>query len=172
MDISQESLSNSDLKHLAHCLALAEEAVKAGDEPFGSILVNQNNEVIATARNRVNQLNNLAHPEIELAHWAADHLFPEERKTITMYTSGEHCPMCAAAHGWVGLGGIVYLSSAKQLREWLQEMDVPAAPIHFYPIQDIVPNIQVKGPGSGELLQGIKALHRKFHTKHSKTNKG
>jgi len=25
-----------------------------------------------------------------------------------MYTSGEHCPMCAAAHGWVGIGKLVY----------------------------------------------------------------
>lgn len=25
------------------------------------------------------------------------------------------CPMCAAAHGWVGLGRIVYISSSNQL---------------------------------------------------------
>ncbi|GGW26280.1 nucleoside deaminase [Arenibacter certesii] len=167
MNNTKESLSENDLKHLAHCLALAKEAVDAGDKPFGSILVNNKNEVIASARNRVNELNDLAHPEIELAHWAAKHVSPEERKQIVMYTSGEHCPMCAAAHGWVGLGGIVYLSSAKQLKEWLLEMEVPTAPINFYPIQDIVPNIQVKGPASGELLEGIKALHKKYYELYS-----
>ena len=30
----------------------------------------------------------------------------------TVYTSGEHCPMCSAAHAWVGLGRIVYAVSA------------------------------------------------------------
>ncbi len=163
MNNTDTTLSEIDLKHLAQCLDLAEEAVKAGDKPFGSLLVNKNNEVIASARNRVNELNNLAHPEIELAHWAADNLSPEDRKQTWMYTSGEHCPMCAAAHGWVGLGGVVYLSSAKQLKEWLSEIDAPAAPIHFHPIQDIVPNIQVKGPASGKLLERIKALHREYY---------
>jgi len=28
---------------------------------------------------------------------------PAERLQATVYTSGEHCPMCAAAHGWAGL---------------------------------------------------------------------
>lgn len=172
MDNSQKSLSDDDLKHLAQCLALAEEAVMAGDKPFGSLLVDMNNKVIATARNRVNELNNLAHPEIELARWAADNLTPEQRKQTRMYTSGEHCPMCAAAHGYVGLGGIIYLSSAAQLKQWLMEMDVPEAPIQFYPIQDIVPNIEVKGPASGELLDGIKALHKKYYDRHSPKEQG
>lgn len=64
---TSNELNDTDLKHLEHCLGLAEEALKAGDEPFGSILVNANNEVIAEARNQVNEINNLAHPEIELA---------------------------------------------------------------------------------------------------------
>ncbi len=79
-------LSENDLKHLEQCLLLAKEALDAGDEPFGSILVNQENKVIATARNRVNEKNVLAHPEIELAHWGVDNLSKEELKNSTMYT--------------------------------------------------------------------------------------
>src|SRR5690625_393365 len=116
-------LSDNDLKHLKHCLRLAEASLNAGDKPFGSILVNANNEVIAEARNRVNEKTELAHPEYELAAWAAENLTADERAKTTMYTTGEHCPMCAAAHGWVGLGPIVYLSSAKQLGEWLEEIE-------------------------------------------------
>jgi tRNA(Arg) A34 adenosine deaminase TadA len=156
-------LNDIDLKHLKHCLVLAEEALKAGDEPFGSILVNQKNELIATARNRVNEINVLAHPEIELANWAAENLSEEERKKTTMYTSGEHCPMCAAAHGWVGLGKIVYLSSAEQLGKWLEEINAKPAPINFIPIEKIIKNITIKGPVSGELLQKIKNLQLKYH---------
>jgi len=33
--------------------------------------------------------------------------------------------MCAAAHAWVGLGRIVYVSSSEQLTAWLAEHDLP-----------------------------------------------
>ena len=157
--------TENDVEHLKHCLALAEEALKAGDEPFGSILVNENNEVIATARNRVNKINTLSHPEIELAHWAAENLSEDERKNTTMYTSGEHCPMCSAAHGWIGLGNIIYLSSAAQLEKWLKEVDAKAAPINFIPIEKIIKNVSIKGPFHGKLLQDIKDLQIKYHKK-------
>ncbi len=159
----ENTLTQTDIKHLKHCLSLAEEAVNAGDKPFGSILVNQRGEVIAEARNRVNELTPLAHPEFELAHWAAENLSSEERKHTTMYTTGEHCPMCSAAHGWVGLGTIVYLSSAKQLNEWLKEMKVPPSPIAFFPVEDIIKNIEVRCPETGVLLSKIKDLHRRYY---------
>lgn len=159
------TLTPTDLRHLRHCLALATEALQAGDEPFGSILVGAGGEVLAEARNRVNELTNLAHPEIELAQWAAISLAPAARAAATLYTSGEHCPMCAAAHGWVGLGKIVYLSSAGQLMQWLSELGVPDAPIRFMPVQDIIRDVEVAGPASGELLEEIKALHVAYHTR-------
>ncbi|MCC8360415.1 nucleoside deaminase [Salinimicrobium sediminilitoris] len=165
MKNSQETFTKQDIEHLKHCLALAEEALNAGDEPFGSILVNQKNEVIAEARNRVNEINKLAHPEIELAHWAAVNLSEEEREHTTMYTSGEHCPMCAAAHGWVELGTIVYLSSADQLSQWLQEVDASPPPVNNIPIQDIIKLTKIKGPFEGELLQKIKDLQLRYHHK-------
>ena len=161
----ENNLSETDLQYLRQCLALAEEAVQAGDEPFGSLLVSEKGAVLAQARNRVNELNSLAHPEIELAHWAADYLLPAERARTTLYTSGEHCPMCAAAHGWVGLGRIVYLSSAEQLTQWLAEAGAPAAPIQFMPVQDLIPGVVVGGPADGELLRAIKELQLVYHAK-------
>lgn len=158
-------LTENDIKHLQQCFTLAKEALAAGDSPFGSVLVNAKKEVIAAARNRVNELNILAHPEIELANWAADNLSKKERQTTTMYTSGEHCPMCSAAHGWVGIGTLVYLSSGKQLTAWMQEFGVNEAPIHFIPVEKIIKSIIVKGPVEGELLESIKALHKTYHTK-------
>lgn len=163
MPTTPQSLIETDLPHLRHCLQLAEEALEAGDEPFGSVLVGGNGEVLATARNRVNELNNLAHPEIELVRWAGESLSAEKRKRATVYTSGEHCPMCAAAHGWLGLGPIVYLSSAQQLQEWLREANAPAAPITFRPVQAIIKGAEVRGPGKGELLAQIRQLHLRYH---------
>ncbi len=45
-----------------------------------------------------------------------------------MYTSGEHfCLICAAAHGWIGLGRNVYASSAEQTGAWLAEQRLSCA---------------------------------------------
>ena len=139
-------------------------ALKAGDKPFGSILVNSEGNIIAEARNQVNTKNILSHPEIELALWAAENLSQSERKSSIMYTTGEHCPMCSSAHGWVGLGTIVYLSSGDQLKEWLEEFKAPKSPIQFYPVEEVISNIAVRGPAKGELLERIKELHKSYYS--------
>ena len=154
-----QQLKASDEKYLRRCLELAAESVEEGDEAFGSVLVDSKGNIIAEARNRVNEKTILAHPEIDLAYWAAENLSSAERAKATMYTTGEHCPMCSAAHGWVGLGTLVYLSSGKQLGIWQAEFDLPPAPIHFLPVEEIIKNVTVRGPGEGELLDEIKKLH-------------
>src|SRR5699024_8665876 len=106
-----EKFSTTELTLLMQCIDLAEDALEAGDQPFGSILVNEKNEVIAKARNSVSESNQTAHPEIKLARWAANNLTNYERKRPRMFTSGEHCPMCDASNGWVNLGLIVYIHS-------------------------------------------------------------
>ena len=159
-----QQLKETDEKYLRRCLELAKESVEAGDEAFGSVLVTEDGKIIAEARNRVNETI-LAHPEIDLAYWAAENLSEEERAKTTMYTTGEHCPMCSAAHGWVGLGTLVFLSSAQQLGEWQKEFNLPSAPINFLPVEDIIKNIDVRGPADGDLLEEIKILHQKVWTK-------
>ena len=116
-------MDESDLRHLERCLELAEEALAAGDEPFGSVLVSAAGEVLHEDRNRETTAGDpTAHPELALAQWAGQHLTREERAGATVFTSGEHCPMCAAAHAWVGLGRIVFASSSEQLTQWRDEL--------------------------------------------------
>ena len=103
-------VNDAEMRHLRRCVELAAEALEAGDEPFGSVLVAANGAVLAEDRNRVASGDPTRHPEFALARWAAANMTPEERAAATVFTSGEHCPMCAAAHGWVGLGRIVYVS--------------------------------------------------------------
>ncbi|MGW2285539.1 nucleoside deaminase [Streptomyces phaeochromogenes] len=155
-------VSEAELKHLRRCVELATEALDSGDEPFGSVLVGADGTVLAEDHNRVASGDRTRHPEFELARWAAAHLTPEERAAATVYTSGEHCPMCAAAHGWVGLGRIVYVASSEQLSTWLGELGVPAAPVRPLPIQDVAPGVLVEGPVP-ELADEVRALHRRFH---------
>ncbi len=153
-------ITESDRKHLDRCVELAAEALEAGDEPFGSVLVAADGTVLAEDHNRVAGGDRTRHPEFELARWAAANLSPEERAGTTVYTSGEHCPMCAAAHGWVGLGRIVYASSSAQLSAWLAELGAPSPPVRPLPISEIVPGADVDGPVA-ELADRVRALHRK-----------
>ena len=110
--------SDTDHTHLRRCVELAREALDAGDEPFGSVLVGPDGRVRHEDRNRIAGGDATRHPEFALARWAAAELSPADRAASTVYTSGEHCPMCSAAHAWVGLGPIVYASSAAQLTAW------------------------------------------------------
>ncbi|MGB3774276.1 MAG: nucleoside deaminase [Leeuwenhoekiella sp.] len=160
---SNAVFTNQDKKFFKHCLDLAEEALEAGDEPFGSILVNGDNKIIAEARNRINEKNSLSHPEIELAAWALNHLSLEERRKTIMYTTGEHCPMCAGAHAWAEVGYLYFLSSAEQLGQWLDEFKADPAPITFIPAESIIKNAIIKGPASGKLVEEIKQKHRRYH---------
>ena len=106
-------ITETDLKYLRRCVDLARAALEVGDEPFGSVLVSADGDVLMEDHNHVAGGDHTQHPEFALARWAANHMTPEERSRATVYTSGEHCPMCAAAHGWVGLGRIVYASSSE-----------------------------------------------------------
>ncbi|WP_433421056.1 nucleoside deaminase [Microtetraspora malaysiensis] len=155
--------TEADLRHLHRCVELAAEALEKGDEPFGSVLVAGDGTALAEDHNRVAGGDHTRHPEFELARWAAANMTPEERAAATVYTSGEHCPMCAAAHGWVGLGRIVYAASSAQLVSWLAELGVPAAPVRALPIQEVAPGVVVEGPVP-ELEERVHDLHRRFHT--------
>ena len=158
-------LNNNESKYLHRCIELATEALEAGDEPFGSVLVAANGTVLAEDRNRVASGDRTRHPEFELARWAAINMTSRERAAATVFTSGEHCPMCAAAHGWVGLGRIVYVSSSEQLVTWLAELGVPAPPVRPLPIQEIVPGLVVEGPVP-DLTEQVHDLHRRFYGIH------
>jgi tRNA(Arg) A34 adenosine deaminase TadA len=100
------------------------------------------------------------HPEFAIAKWAVANMTPGERSEATVYTSGEHCPMCAAAHAWVGLGQIVYAASSEQLAQWLREWNVPAPPVAALPITAVAPGTAFDGPAP-ELTETMKALYGK-----------
>ncbi len=148
--------------HLNRCIALAEEALEAGDAPFGSVLVSADETVLREARNRAYTGDPTQHPEFELARWAAQNLTPEDRAAATVYTSGEHCPMCSAAHGWAGLGRIVFIHSTSQLTDWMAEFGVQRGPVAPLGITKIAPMINVEGPIDA-LAAKMRALHARAH---------
>ncbi|GAA3564468.1 nucleoside deaminase [Microlunatus spumicola] len=154
-------MDEQDRRHLTHAVDLAEAALEAGDEPFGSVLVDAAGTVLRTAVNEAVHRNATIHPELTLAQWAGDHLDPDARTGATVYTSGEHCPMCSAAHAWVGLGRIVYASSSAQTARWVAELGGPPSPVAALPITTVAPGIPVEGPDE-ELAARVRELHRRF----------
>ncbi|WP_100638394.1 nucleoside deaminase [Marinobacter salexigens] len=151
-----------DIKHLDRCVELAAQALETGNPPFGSVLVDETGTVRFEDHNHVVGGDDTQHPEFAIARWAAENMTPEQRAESTVYTSGEHCPMCAAAHGWVGLGRIVYASSSKQLAAWLKDMQAPLPPVATLPINSVVPDVPVEGPFA-EQAAAIHELHKQFH---------
>lgn len=160
--MTNSRLTDQDRAFLERCVELAEEALDDGDEPFGSMLVSAEGEVLFEDRNRVAGGDHTRHPEFEIARWAAAHLTSEVRRAATVYTSGEHCPMCAAAHGWVGLGRIVYASSSAQLASWLDEWGVAPGPVRALPVSQVIHDADVAGPDP-ELSERVRGLQARLH---------
>lgn len=111
-------LSSTDLAHLKRCLELAKVARTRGDEPFGSLLVGPDGAVLAERENAVRTTKDVtAHPELALVAWASRNLEPEQRAGSTLYTSCEHCAMCAGGQHWSGIGRLVFALSGAELGE-------------------------------------------------------
>lgn len=156
--VADVGVSDDDRRYLRRCVELAREALTDGDEPFGSVLVNSEGRSLFEDRNRVQGGNNTRHPELAIALWAVDNLDPDERAAAIVYTSGEHCPMCAAAHAWVGLGRIVYVVSSAQFSSWLHEWGAPPSPVAGLSINTVAPELLVDGPAA-EFEAEMKALY-------------
>lgn len=68
--------------------------------------------------------------------------------------------MCAAAHGLVGLGRIVFATSTAQLVEWKRQLGHESLGIKPLRITDVLPEANVSGPFS-EFADVVRALHAK-----------
>lgn len=153
------AITDDDLRHLRRAVDLARTALDEGDEPFGSVLVDDTGQERYADHNHVSGGDHTRHPELAIALWAVRHLTPEQRAAATVYTSGEHCAMCAAAHAWVGLGRIVYAGSTAQLVEWRAEVGGEPAPVAPLAINQVAPGIPVDGPVT-EFAAELRALHQ------------
>src|SRR5699024_810159 len=149
-------------KYLNRTVELAEEALNYGNEPFGSLLVGIEGNILFEDYNRISSGDATEHQEIAIAKWAATNLSPDERKRTNVLTSVEHCPMCATAHSLVSLDKIVYASSSKQLSQWLEAINVAPAPFKNLPIESVIKDAHVEGPFEA-VSPKIKKLQIRYH---------
>lgn len=153
-------LTAFDRQMVRRAVDLARTALEVGDEPFGSVLVSAAGEVLFEDHNHVVAGDATQHPEFAIARWAAQHLTREDRAEATVYTSGEHCPMCAAAHGWVGLGRVVFAGSGTQLAAWRAGWGLPDGPVASLSINQVAPGVPTVGPLM-EFAEELEQLHRR-----------
>lgn len=69
--------------------------------------------------------------------------------------------MCAAAHGWVGLGRIVYASSSQQLVEWLSSFGIKPGRVRNLAIEEVIRDTIIDGPNL-ELSEQVRLLQKNF----------
>ncbi len=104
--------------YMDRALKLAYHAKENGDNPFGSILVDGDGNILMEDENtQITENDITGHPELKIARRAAAKYDKEFLKTCTMYNSAEPCTMCTGAIYWSGIGKIVYGISKKRLNE-------------------------------------------------------
>jgi tRNA(Arg) A34 adenosine deaminase TadA len=96
-------------------IALAAEARRQGNHPFGALLV-VDGQVVLTATNSVNTGRDpTAHAETNLVAAAIRQLSREQIGRAILYTSCEPCAMCAGKMYWAGIRSVIYGLSSEQL---------------------------------------------------------
>jgi tRNA(Arg) A34 adenosine deaminase TadA len=108
-------MTPDELGFLRRAITLALQGRAAGQEPYGSLLVDADGTVLVEDYNTVLADRDIsAHPELKLARWAARELDPAAAAGTTMYTSCQPCGMCTGAIARSGLGRVVYALSNEQ----------------------------------------------------------
>ncbi|MFB6285206.1 MAG: nucleoside deaminase [Candidatus Bipolaricaulia bacterium] len=96
------------------CIELAQEAIDAGDHPFGSVIV-QNNETVVEGRNRVNAGDVTAHAEVEGMRRAQRQLDRTDLSDCVIYSNCEPCPMCSFMIRELKLKEVVFALSSPDM---------------------------------------------------------
>ena len=100
-------------------IELAKAAVEHGNEPFGAVLV-KDDEIVFTNENQIYTKHDPTfHGEAGLIREFCEKIGITDLHEYTMYASCEPCFMCSGAMVWVKLGRLVYGASNDDLEKIL-----------------------------------------------------
>lgn len=124
--------------------ACALEAKELGDGPYGAIILNEQEEMIARAGNTTNSENSVTyHAEINVIQQAEYNRGKGNLKGCTIFCSAKPCPMCASAIIWSGIDTVIYAVSIDSIkRRNINHIDIGCRDI----LQKSDLLINVKGP--------------------------
>ncbi|MDY6368182.1 MAG: nucleoside deaminase [Clostridia bacterium] len=110
---------------------LSEKALNKGNEPFGALLV-KDNEIILKSENSVNSDNNpLEHAEIKLLREFIDKTGITDLCEYTLFSSCEPCFMCSGAISRLRVGRLVYGATHVDLEKILGKKGCSCSKIVF-----------------------------------------
>lgn len=103
---------------MRRALAAARKGVRAGQTPFGAVIV-KGNRVVCAEHNRVwLTTDSTAHAEVTAIRVACRKLLTIDLSGCTLYSTCEPCPMCFSAIHWAKIDAIYFgttISDAKVL---------------------------------------------------------
>lgn len=88
--------------------ALRDEALRAGDQPFGAVVLLGETIVGAAPSRVVTATDPTAHAEMEAMRDAARRLRTRDLSRCVLVSTTRPCSMCEAAAGWAGVSRMVY----------------------------------------------------------------
>lgn len=104
-------------RFMERAVELAVNNVKEGGQPFGAVLV-KDDEVISEGVNELHLKNDISgHAELIAIRKAQGKLQTLDLNGYTMYASGEPCPMCMTAIYFSGIKKVYYCASIEVANE-------------------------------------------------------
>jgi tRNA(Arg) A34 adenosine deaminase TadA len=85
-----------------------DEAVRAGDQPYGAVVLRGELIVGAAPSRVVTRTDPTAHAEMEAIRDAARRLGTRDLSDCLLVSTSRPCRMCEAAAGWAGISRMVY----------------------------------------------------------------
>jgi len=104
-------------KFMKRAVELAIANVREGGQPFGAVLV-FNNNVVSEGVNELHIKHDVSgHAELLAIRRAQEQLQTGDLSGYTMYASGEPCAMCLTAMYFAGIDNVYYCASVEQAEE-------------------------------------------------------
>ncbi|RBP95980.1 tRNA(Arg) A34 adenosine deaminase TadA [Cytobacillus firmus] len=96
---------------MKRAIELAINNVKDGGQPFGAVLV-KDQDIIAEGVNELHKVHDVSgHAEMLAIRRAQEQLQTNDLAGFTIYASGEPCPMCLTAMYFAGIDKVYYCQS-------------------------------------------------------------
>ncbi|MCM3399551.1 nucleoside deaminase [Oceanobacillus profundus] len=104
-------------KFMERAIELATENIQDGGQPFGAVLVKENN-IITEGVNELHKTFDVSgHAELLAIRRAQAKLLTNNLSGYTMYASGEPCPMCLTAMYFAGIEQVFYCATVEEADE-------------------------------------------------------
>jgi len=127
-------MNNIESQFMARTIEIAKNNPQA---PYGAIIVYDDKEILIESVNSAN-INPIMHGEISVINNLFSNGFDKERNKLSLYTTAEPCPMCAAAIYWAMIPKVIYGTGIPLLHElfgrqiFIRASDVLCKTPNFY----------------------------------------